>query len=171
VTERLFFAMWPGEPQRGALSRIQLGLPDHRGRPTQPEDFHITLVFLGDLDAQVRACAEQAAARLRAAPFSLTLDRLGCFPRAQVLWCGASQRPQPLLDLIQALQGGLLVCGFRPERRPFEPHVTLARKVHPLPTRELEQPVVWPVSEIALVIARPGERPRYAVERRWPLIP
>jgi 2'-5' RNA ligase len=47
--------------------------------------------------------------------------------------------------------------------------VTLARKARPLPARVLEPPVIWPVSEFALVIARPGERPRYQVERRWPL--
>jgi 2'-5' RNA ligase len=171
VTERLFFALWPGEPQRDALSRVQLGLPDHRGRSTHPGDLHITLVFLGDLDTRVRACAEQAADRVRSASFSLTLDRLGCFPRARVVWCGASQRPQSLLQLLQELNSGLLGCGFRPERRSFELHVTLARKARPLPARELEQPVVWPVTEFALVLARPGERPRYAVQRRWPLIP
>lgn len=172
MTERLFFALWPGERQRGALTRVQQDeLPDHRGRRTHPEDLHITLVFLGDLDPQRRACAEEAADRVRAAPFSLSLNRFGCFPRARVLWCGASERPQSLLDLLHALNSGLLGCGFRPERRPFEPHVTLARKARPLPTRELEHPVAWPVSDFALVIAKPGERPRYRVERTWSLIP
>jgi len=171
VTERLFFALWPGERERGALTRIQDELADHRGRRTHPEDLHITLVFLGDLDPKRRACAEEAANRVQAAPFSLYLNRLGYFPRARIRWCGASERPQPLLDLLHALNGGLLSCGFHPERRPFEPHATLARKARPLPARELEHPVAWPVSEFALVIARPGECPRYRVVRRWPLIP
>lgn len=170
MTERLFFALWPGERQRTELARIQGELPMHRGRKTHPEDLHITLVFLGDLDARRRSCAEEAADRVQTAPFALRLDHLGSFPRARVLWCGASQRPQPLLDLLHALSSGLRDCGFRPERRPFEPHVTLARKARPLGAQALEHPVVWPVSELALVIACPGERPRYRVERRWPLI-
>jgi 2'-5' RNA ligase len=171
VTERLFFALWPGERQRTELTEVQRDLPVRGGRSVHPEDLHITLVFLGDLHAQRRACAEEVADLMYAAPFSLSLDRVGCFPRARVLWCGASQRPQSLLDLLHALNGGLLGCGFRPERRPFEPHVTLAREARPLPARDLEHAITWPVSEFALVIARPGERPRYRVERRWPLIP
>jgi len=159
VTERLFFALWPDERQRTALTRVQGELPDHGGRKTHPEDFHLTLVFLGDLDAQRRACAEEVAGRVRGVPFVLNLDRRGYFPRAGVLWCGASAWPQPLLDLVQALNDGLRGCGFRPERRAFVPHVTLARKARPLPARDIEPPVVWPVAAFSLVIARPGECP------------
>jgi len=171
VTERLFFALWPDERQRTALAEVQRDLPDHGGRETHPEELHLTLVFLGDPDAERRACAEEVADLVRGAPFVLNLDRCGCFPRALVLWCGASAWPQPLLDLVHTLDGGLRGCGFRPERWAFAPHVTLARKARPLPAREIEPPVVWPVSAFALVIARPGEYPRYRVERSWSLFP
>jgi 2'-5' RNA ligase len=170
VTERLFFALWPGEPQRAALAGVQRGLRKHRGRLAHPEDLHTTLVFLGDIKADRRACAEAAADGVRAAPFELTLDRCGSFPRAGILWCGASERPQSLLDLLHALNGGLLGCGFKPERRPFIPHVTLARKARPLQARELDPPIAWPVAEFRLVLARPGERPRYQPVRSWPLV-
>jgi len=171
VTERLFFALWPGERQRTALAGVQRDLPDHGGRETHPEDLHLTLVFLGDLDAERRACAEEVADSVRGVPFALNLDRCGCFPRARVLWCGASAWPRPLLDLVHALDSGLRGCGFRPERRAFTPHVTLARKARPLPARGIEPPVVWPISAFALVIARPGECPRYRVEHSWSLFP
>lgn len=170
MTERLFFALWPGELQRAALAKVQMGLRGQRGRLTHARDLHVTLVFLGDLDADRRACAEQAAGRVRAAPFRLTLDRFGCFPRAGILWCGASERPQPLLSLLGSLNGDLLDCGFRPERRPFAPHVTLVRKARPLPARELRPPIIWSVSAFVLAIAKPGERPRYRVVREWPLV-
>lgn len=169
ATERLFFALWPCEQQRVALTRIQHGLPKHRGRLAGRDDLHITLVFLGDLDSDRRACAEKAADTIRAASFTLLLDRFGCFHRSKVLWCGATDRPQPLFELLSALNGGLLSCGFRPERRPFTPHVTLARKALPLPARALAHPIEWPVSTFVLVVARPGERPRYRVVREWPL--
>jgi len=171
VTERLFFALWPGKQQRTALTRVQEALPDHRGHRTHPQDFHLTLVFLGDLDAERRGCAEAAAGRVRGSPFVLKLDRLGCFPQAGVLWCGTSEQPPLLSDLLRALNGGLAACGFRPERRAFMSHVTLTRKARPLPARGLESPIVWPVAGFALVMARPGEYPRYRVERSWPLVP
>lgn len=107
---------------------------------------------------------------IRAAPFTLTLDRIGCFPRARVLWCGASRHPRALAELPQALNRGLIGCGFRPERRRFAPHVTLARKARPLPARVLADPIDWPVSEFALVLARPGEWPRYRLVRTWQLV-
>lgn len=170
MTERLFFALWPGKQQRTALTRVQEALPD-RGHRTHPQDFHLTLVFLGDLDAERRGCAEEAAGQVRGSPFVLKLDRLGCFPRAGILWCGTSEQPPLLPDLLRALNGGLAACGFRPERRAFTPHVTLTRKARPLPARGLAPPIVWPVAGFALVIAQPGEYPRYRVERSWPLIP
>jgi 2'-5' RNA ligase len=161
--------LWPSDEQRAALTRVQRDLPGHRARLAHPEDLHITLVFLGDLDADRRACAEAAAECVRTGPFALTLNRFGCFPRARVLWCGAAARPQSLMDLLSALNSGLSSCGFRPERRSFAPHVTLARKARPLPDRELVDPIAWPVSEFVLAIARQGERPRYRVLRRWSL--
>jgi len=171
VTERLFFALWPGERQQRLLTSVQEEMPDHQGRKTHPQDLHLTLIFLGDLDAERRVCAEKATGRVRGVPFTLNLDRLGCFPRAGVLWCGISEQPRPLPDLVHTLNGGLAACGFRPERRAFTPHVTLVHKARPLPAHEIKPPVVWPVSSFAMVITRPGERPRYRVERSWPLIP
>ena len=64
---------------------------------------------------------------------------------------------------------GLLGCGFVPERRQFAPHVTLVRKARSLPACALKQPIDWSVAAFALVIARPGERPRYRVVREWSL--
>lgn len=171
MTERLFFALWPDERQRRALTRVWEELPDHPGHKTHPEDLHLTLVFLGDRDAEGRACAGVAAGRVRGLPFVLHLDRLDTFSRARVIWCGVSERPQPLMDLRQTLDKGLRDCGFYPERHTFEPHVTLVRKARPVPAREIRPPIVWPVSDFVLVNARPGQYPRYRVEHRWPLIP
>ncbi|MEA3278539.1 MAG: RNA 2',3'-cyclic phosphodiesterase [Pseudomonadota bacterium] len=169
MTERLFFAIWPGDEQRSALARIQRELPDRHGRKTHPEDLHITLVFLGDVGADQRGCAEAAADQAHGVPFELTFDSIGCFPRARVLWCGASILPDPLLKLARGLNRHLLGCGFPPERRPYAPHVTLARKARPIEAKSLTQPIQWPVSEFVLVVAREGPAPRYQVLRRWRL--
>lgn len=170
MTERLFFALWPGERQRDTLLSIQRDLPDRRGRLAHPQDLHLTLVFLGEVEPGARTCAEEVAGMVRSGPFTLTLDRIGYFPRARILFCGASSHARALGELLNALDSGLIRCGFRPERRRFAPHVTLSRKARPLSVRALADPVYWPVSEFALVLARPGERPRYRVVRTWPLV-
>jgi len=51
----------------------------------------------------------------------------------------------------QAMQFALANCGLEPEKRPFKPHVTLARKsVHPAP-EPLAEPVVWLADRISLI--------------------
>lgn len=171
MAERLFFALWPGEAERAALDGVRRTLPAHRGRETDPADYHVPLSFLGDVDAHRRVCAEAAAARVCASPFVIVLDTVASFPRARILWCGASACPQDLLRLVGALSGGLLGCGFPPERRPFQAHVTLARKASALTARPLATPLAWPVDAFVLVRSEPAGTPRYRVLDTWPLAP
>jgi 2'-5' RNA ligase len=170
--ERLFFALWPDDETRGRLARVQRKLAPPHGRRVHPADVHLTVVFLGPATPGQRNCAEQVAAEVVAreasVPFELTLDRVGSFPRARVFWCGASVCPAPLLELVLALSRGLADCGFAPERRPYRPHVTLARKARPVVAQELLQPIRWAVDGLVLVTGTGGV-PRYRVLRRWEL--
>lgn len=166
---RLFFALWPDQPLRRELTRIQAWLPV-RGRRVYPEDLHVTLVFLGEASLEQRACAEQVAEMTRGRAFDLALDHLGSWPRAGILWCGAAQVPGPLLGLVHGLQEGLRACAFTPESRPYVPHVTLARQARPLPAQPLAPPLIWSARDFALVASRQGEPPHYQVLRRWPLL-
>ncbi len=169
-SERLFFALQPEASVRAGLQGIAASLPEHRGRPVHPADRHITLVFLGEIGPEQRACAERAAAGVKGRPFELSIDRLGYWPRPRILWAGCSQIPETLLALVQRLQQALLACGFRPETRPFAPHVTLARKAHKLAGGELDRPLVWPVRSFVLMGSDlDAPPPRYRVLARWPL--
>ena len=173
MSERLFFALWPSERQRRSLERLQQGLTVHRGRPVHPQDIHATLVFLGQVDGERRACVEHAAGRVaargQAGPFELVLDRIGCFPRARVVWCGAEFCPGQLAELVSLLNGELEGCGLVPDRRPYRPHVTLFRKAAPLRADALDPPVRWPADSFVLAGAREGPPPRYRILRRWSL--
>ncbi len=170
MAERLFFALWPEDDQRRGFQNLLSQLPKRHGREPHPDDIHVTLAFLGDVEPERRVCAERAAEGVRADPFSLIFDRVGYWPRPRILWCGASERPAPLLGLLATLNRGLLGCGFEPDRRPFAPHVTLARKAPPIEARSVEPPIPWPVDSFALVGSRLGVRPSYQVLRRWALI-
>lgn len=167
--QRLFFALWPDQTLRWELVRLWDRLPA-RGRRVHPEDLHVTLVFLGDVSPERRACAEQVAEMTRGRGFDLTLDRLGSWPQSGILWCGAVQAPASLLDLVHGLQEGLRDCAFTPESRPYVPHVTLARQARPLSAQPLSPPLIWSARDFALVASHQGEPPHYQVLRRWPLL-
>lgn len=175
MSERLFFALWPGGAQRRALTRVQRELTPHRGphrgRETHALDIHLTLIFLGRISPQQRTCAEQVAERVRGHPFEVTLERIGYFPRSRVCWCGTDVCPQPLERLVGALNGALEACGFVPERRPYRPHVTLMRKAAPFESRALACPIRWPVVDFVLAYGQDGPAPRYRILRRWSLLP
>ncbi len=166
--ERLFLALWPDPRVRQGLLGIRDGLSGLRGRPTHPDDMHITLVFLGQVGPERRACVEWVAAAVRGRAFELQIDQVGFWRRPRILWCGPGSAPEELKQLVRKLMAALADCGFEPERRPYAAHVTLARKARPLRFQELQRPLNWSVGEFVLVASRTGgEPPRYRVLKRW----
>lgn len=101
------------------------------GKPVAAENFHLTVHFLGSVDAGclpalqqlIGQCQQQHAWRSS----SLTLDQAGAFPRARVAWIGPSQLPMPLQQLEQDLRRALTAAGWTLEPRPFRPHISLFR--------------------------------------------
>ena len=168
--QRLFFALWPDEPQRSQLASYYPMLRGCAGRKVPPENQHITLAFLGSTDAATRHCLEQEADGILLPPFTLQLDQLGFWRRPQVVWLGASVTPEPLLALSAALKKAMLACGLEPESRPFQAHLTLLRKARRAPPERNAAVLSWPVGEFVLVASetRP-EGASYQVLRRWPL--
>lgn len=168
--QRLFFALWPTGEVREALAAVVRQHGRRNGRAVVPENLHITLAFVGEVTAEQRACMEAAAATVTASAFTVTLDRLGFWQRPKILWAGASGMPPALLELVAALNTALIPCGYQPETRPFQVHVTLARKAHrPLEVREIP-PIVWPADAVCLVESVSGEHgSEYRVIGRWPL--
>jgi len=170
--QRLFFALWPDDERRRALAKLQRKAVRGRGRLVAAENLHVTLFFLGSTDAQRRACAERVAARVRAPAFTMTLERLGHFPKPQVLWSAPALTPEPLHRLVRGLGEGLAGCGFTPDPRPYRAHLTLARKVGGRIPEATHEPIEWTVEAFALVESRTHAR---GVEYRplafWPLAP
>ncbi len=168
--QRLFFALWPDHRLRSRLDRLVHELPAHGGQQHHPDDLHMTLVFLGPVAPEQRACIERGGDEIQIDPFTLYLDRVDYWPRPRILCLGASEASAPLTSLVQSLQSGLVSCGFEPETRPYKPHVTLARKAKQKHIFNLDSPIEWPVSEFVLAGASTGERPpRYQVIKRWSL--
>ena len=102
-------------------------------RWARPENIHITLRFLGDIeDAQAEAGAEALRrAGEGASAFDIPIDRFGVFPhlkRPGVLWAGPSELPEPLAELESRLSRCLDEAGFPPGEGRFRPHLTVARR-------------------------------------------
>ena len=101
-------------------------------RLVRPEGVHLTLKFLGDINAARVPQVEDAmaSAASRHAPFDLTLGAPGVFPnarRARVLWLGVEGDMQPLRRLQEDVDRALAAVGFPAENRPFNPHLTIGR--------------------------------------------
>ena len=167
---RLFLALWPDAGERAQLAAMARSLPG--GRKIHPDNLHLTLVFLGATDDQRLLCYTQALHDLIIPALTLRLDRLAYWSRSGILWLGASRMPPKLPDLVQDLNRRLEPCGFSPEQRPFQAHITLARDfTGPAPPAELEQPLVWRTEQVMLAESLQTERGvRYAVLARWPAI-
>ena len=114
-----------------ALLATMPALEDFRW--VRPENIHITLRFLGDIEEEQAAAAAEALRRAgEGAPaFEVSLDRFGVFPhlkRPNVLWAGPSETPGPLMEFETNLSRYLAEAGFPAGEGPFRPHMTIARR-------------------------------------------
>ena len=94
-----------------------------------PENYHLTLRFIGEVPPHRAEEVDLALATLRGKGLELTLAGVGTFSkggRATALWVGA-ERNQRLEHLQSKIETALQRVGLEPERRRFQPHVTLAR--------------------------------------------
>ncbi|MDD9302162.1 MAG: RNA 2',3'-cyclic phosphodiesterase [Desulfobacter sp.] len=110
-----------------------------------PENFHLTLKFLGDVSQKKIPFIKRAmnTAVKEQLPFELALGRLGAFPRLarpKVLWAGIEDDSKVLEPLYHSLTAELDKQGVTTGREKFVPHVTLARikaPVHPGLVKEI----------------------------------
>lgn len=124
---RLFVALDLPPEVKSRLSGLSGGIPGLRWVP--PENYHLTLRFIGEVDRVGAEEVDEALAAVRAPAFDLTLTGVGTFERAgkiQALWVGA-ERTTALAHLQNKVETALQRAGLEPERRRFAPHVTLAR--------------------------------------------
>lgn len=124
---RLFVALDLPPEVKTRLSGLAGGLPGVRWVP--PENYHLTLRFIGQVNRPEAEEVDEALAAIRARPFELTLSGLGIFERQgrpTALWVGVERTPG-LQHLQNKVETALQRAGFEPEKRRFAPHVTLAR--------------------------------------------
>ncbi|WP_422074581.1 RNA 2',3'-cyclic phosphodiesterase [Tranquillimonas rosea] len=124
---RAFVALPIPEPLIGRLVTLSQMLPLKRRVP--PENYHVTLAFLGDVTDMQLDDLHDALLPIRSAPFGLTLTPPALFggEKPRVIHAGVDPAP-PLVDLHDKVQGAMRKAGLAPEGRRFVPHVTLSRE-------------------------------------------
>jgi 2'-5' RNA ligase len=131
---RSFLAFELPSEIRGQIEKIsreleQSSLPV---RWVKTQNIHLTMIFLGsvsedtidDIKEKCGAVAERFSA------IKIRLNGIGVFPnwrRPRVFWIGLDGEIESLSNLRNELQVELKALGFKPEKRPFRPHLTLGR--------------------------------------------
>ncbi|MFP3950194.1 MAG: RNA 2',3'-cyclic phosphodiesterase [Candidatus Micrarchaeia archaeon] len=124
---RLFVAVeLPGKIKE-RLKSLEEELPDSGLRKVGSEKMHITLKFLGEVEAGNLGRVVKALGDVEFSPFSIGVEGIGAFPSKEyvrVLWAGTKSRSlDALAEKVEGAMGGL----FPREKRPFSGHITLAR--------------------------------------------
>ena len=123
---RIFIGLEVPTDIGASLSMLPGGLPGARW--IEPENYHITLRFIGDVDDALAREIAYLLGQVRRRSFELRLDGLSSFggrkPRAVVANVAPSQA---LMDLQAEHERLMQRVGLDPEGRKYTPHVTLAR--------------------------------------------
>lgn len=171
---RVFFALWPEAPVNAALDAAAGKLHELRcGRRTRPDTLHLTLVFIGDIDANWLPELIAAAEDIAVPRFEVLFDRTDCWRHNQIAHLGVSRMPPALLELVKQLESRLTASAIPFDRRPYVPHITLLRKAdcNPKMANPALEPIRWPARDFVLVSSslRSGGA-LYEQLGRWPLL-
>jgi 2'-5' RNA ligase len=179
---RLFVAVTLGESiesqARAALERLKGLAP--RARWVPPENLHLTLSFLGEVEAERVPALAEALQRVGSAhaPLVLTVGEGGSFgspSHPRVLWADIRGDTAALGALQAEVVEALRPLGFPPEERAFTAHLTLARARLPRGDRELTECVralhgsQWGEARVDRLVLFESLRGRYVPRAEAPL--
>lgn len=167
---RLFFALWPDDNVRSQCRQYQQQLNADHYRLVKPANFHITLSFLGQVsDAETESLLALNFSGT-AAPFQLSIDSCGYWRRPKVVWMAPTQIPVALPNLVDSINLRVAALELSMDKRPYQPHLTLARKAKSAPKIPPPEPILWNINNFSLVqSSSSAEGQVYQVLKNWPL--
>lgn len=124
---RLFFALEIPAPVKSKLLRVRAPVAGAKWQTA--EQLHLTLLFLGNAPEETLPEISEALHALPLPRFELAVHGVGCFGQPETprnLWAGVSPEA-PVVALNKVLKQRLGHLGFQFDKRPFRPHITLAR--------------------------------------------
>ena len=165
--KRLFFALWPANETRKQIDKINQSINSKGLKKVKCDNLHVTLIFLGNVDAESEALIRQSMKNISVQPFALYFDQLALWRKPRILCLATQQYDQQLLTLVDAIKKELEQCSLIMEDRIYKPHITLARKARRLIDINV-QPIEWQVQSFCLVESLSTPRGvHYQVLQRW----
>ena len=164
--KRLFFALWPDAATRRHCQQIAAALNEY-GRPVQAMNFHVTLAFLGAVDARQQIALTHAASGIQFTAMKLNFNLLSYWKKPGIV-CLSTDQPDPATSaLAEQLVHIAKSNGLQMDERPFKAHVTLLRKAHALPPLTFE-PIAWQAESFCLLesCSKPGGV-AYRMLKQW----
>lgn len=156
--KRLFFGLLPNEETHQQLIEHSRSFPIVKGvRPVPNNNLHITLLFLGYLEANEHKCLEKKMVQTFVQAFTLRFDLYGCFKSSQTLWLGCSSYPSELTRLVKHLKSIAESCGAKTHERVYKPHITLFKKVSNAEFPAKPFTISWQAKEFHLLESVPHE--------------
>ncbi|MGH3648213.1 MAG: RNA 2',3'-cyclic phosphodiesterase [Micromonosporaceae bacterium] len=185
-TQRLFVAVDPPQYAVDHLAAVvsTLHVAHARARLSATERWHLTVAFLGEIaDDRVDAAREAVAAAASgpsAHAHELWIAGGGKFGggAGSILWAGIGGEVDRLRQLARAVGRSLRAARFKLERRPYRPHLTIARPGTRLLRTHLSEDIAtlatyhgppWPVTELHLIRSHPGPTPHFVRVASFPL--
>lgn len=95
-----------------------------------PQNIHITLRFLGDINPGMVEKVFEAMQKVKFKPFMVQIQGLGVFPSLnypKVVWAGMTIGSESLKDIFGQLEKSISALGFEKDKYGFSPHLTIAR--------------------------------------------
>lgn len=96
--------------------------------------FHVTSRFIGEVTEETAGAIADALRKPSLSPFDITVRGAGAYPERgapRVLWAGIGAGADALTAVERDVSARLTLCGVPAEKRPYRPHVTLARVREP----------------------------------------
>ncbi len=131
---RLFIALELSRRQKKEVGDFQKNVKRHleNARWVKPDNIHLTLKFIGETEKgrveAIKEVIDEVCSGFK--PFSTRYGESGVFPserKARVLWVGVKEGAGSVCDLAGKLEEEMACLGYKKEKRPFHPHLTVGR--------------------------------------------
>lgn len=168
---RLFFALLPDAETIRAIDYHTNQYSSLIGKKVKPENYHITLLFLGNVDEKTLDGLLVAGDALQLNGFNIEIDEAGYWSKPGILWLGPRETPFNLMNLVDETRQAAGSKNLPMKKSKYHPHITLMRNVKTAPQHPVVKPFTWEANSFSLMqsFTHP-EGVQYRELASWPLL-